>query len=374
MSKGGYRLPFDLFGVPIRLDATFLLLIVLLTWLIGGNVASYVKLFGLSVDPSTLARGGTPWLLGLASALGLMVSVLIHELAHALTARRYGVEIVEIRLWILGGIAQFRQMPRQPRAEAVVAIAGPLASAALGLLLWWSSGLLGRDAGALLVVVSYLAAVNLTLAIFNLLPAMPMDGGRVLRSLLALSMGHLRATRVAAAVSRLLAVAMGLFGLATLNLFLVAIAFFVWIAVQAETQAVTVEQALGDTLVRELMSPEPATVPPGITVEAFLRRMFSDKHVFYPVIDEAGKLIGSVRLQDVAEVDRDATVAEVMSREVATIGPDAAAIEAFRRIEESQARRLVVIGPAGELLGIVSTTDLLRAVQIRLVDRSKARD
>jgi predicted transcriptional regulator len=102
--------------------------------------------------------------------------------------------------------------------------------------------------------------------------------------------------------------------------------------------------------------------------------MFTDMHVFYPVVDEGGTLIGSVRLQDVAEVDRDATVAEVMSREVATIGPDAAATEAFRRIEESRARRLVVIGPDGELLGIVSTTDLLRAVQIRLVDRSKARD
>jgi len=127
MFKSSFRLPFDLFGIPIRLDATFVLLIALLTWLIGGNVSTYVDLFELPIDAAPLQQGATPYLLGLLSAIGLMLSVLIHELSHALTARRYGVEIKEIRLWILGGIAQFREMPKQPRAEAVVAICDSLA-------------------------------------------------------------------------------------------------------------------------------------------------------------------------------------------------------------------------------------------------------
>ncbi len=368
MFKSSFRLPFDLFGIPIRLDATFVLLIALLTWLIGGNVSTYVDLFELPIDAAPLQQGATPYLLGLLSAIGLMLSVLIHELSHALTARRYGVEIKEIRLWILGGIAQFREMPKQPRAEAVVAIVGPITSAVLGVLLWWFTGAIAPAGGALLVVLSYLAAVNIVLAVFNLLPALPMDGGRVLRSLLALRMGHLRATRVSAGVSQVLAVLMGLFGLLTFNLFLVAIAFFVWIAVQAEAQFATVEKALENVEVRDLMSSDPVTVRDDMTVEALTRHMFTRKHVFFPVVDERGELIGSVRLQDVDAAEPTARVADVMSRDVATIDRDADAAQAFRRINESEGRRMIVTGPDGEMVGIVSTTDLLRAVQIRMAE------
>lgn len=370
MFKSSFRLPFDLFGIPIRLDATFLLLIALLTWLIGGNVATYVELFELPIDAAPLQRGATPYLLGLLSAIGLTLSVLVHELSHALTARRYGVEIKEIRLWILGGIAQFREMPKQPRAEAVVAIVGPITSAVLGVLLWWITGLISPAGGALLVVLSYLAAVNVVLAVFNLLPALPMDGGRVLRSLLALRMGHLRATRVSAGVSKVLAVLMGLFGLATFNLFLVAIAFFVWIAVQAEAQSATVENALENVDVRDLMSDDPVTVRADMTVEALTRHMFSSKHVFFPVVSDEGKLIGSVRLQDAGTAKPNARVEEVMSRDVATIDRNAGAAKAFKRINESAGRRLIVTGADGEMVGIVSTTDLLRAVQIRMAQDS----
>ncbi|MDZ7707127.1 MAG: site-2 protease family protein [Trueperaceae bacterium] len=368
MLKSGFRLPFDLFGIPIRLDATFLLLIALLTWLIGGNVATYVEMFELPIEAAPLEQGATPYLLGLLSAIGLMISVLVHELSHALTARRYGVEIKEIRLWILGGIAQFSEMPKQPRAEAVVAIVGPITSAVLGVLLWGITGLIAPAGGALLVVLSYLAAVNIVLAVFNLLPALPMDGGRVLRSLLALRMGHLRATRVSAGVSQVLAVLLGLLGLATFNLFMVAIAFFIWIAVKAEAQFATVEKALENVEVRDLMSDDPVTVRTDMTVEALTRHMFTRKHVFFPVVSDEGELIGSIRLQDIDDAEPTARVEEVMARDVATIDLHAGAAEAFKRINESSGRRLIVTGRNGEMVGIVSTTDLLRAVQIRMAE------
>jgi Zn-dependent protease len=374
MFRSSFRLPFDIFGIPIKLDATFVLLVALLTWLIGARVGAYVDLFGLEVDAQVLQQGTTPWLLGLLSALGLVVSVLIHELSHALTARRYGVEIKEIRLWILGGIAQFREMPQQPRAEAVVAIMGPVASAVLGVLLFGVTDLLGAAAGAALVVLSYLASVNIVLAVFNLLPALPMDGGRVLRSLLALRMSHLRATRIAAGVSQVLAVLMGIFGLLTFNLFLVGIAFFVWIAVQAEAQFATVSRALEDITVRDLMTRDVVTVHPDTDLDRFVQTMFERKHVFFPVVDEQDQVVGVIRLQNVEGTDRGERVADVMSRDVTTIGPDASAVEAFTRINESDGRRLVVTDAQGGMVGVLTTTDLLRAVQVRMAGRDVGRE
>lgn len=366
MVKSSFRLPFDIFGIPIRLDATFVLLVALLTWLVGARVGTYIELFELPLDPAPLQRGIAPWLLGLLSALGLVLSVLIHELAHALTARRYGVEIKEIRLWILGGVAQFKAMPQQPRAEAVVAIMGPVTSAVLGVLLWWLAGLLGAGAGAGLVVISYLAAVNVVLAVFNLLPALPMDGGRVLRSLLATRTSHLRATRIAASVSQIIAVLMGIFGLLSFNLFLVAIAFFVYIAVQAESQHAAITRALEDITVADLMSRDVVTVDAGTSVEAFVRLMLERKHVFFPVVDEHDTVVGVVRLQNVQDAPPDARVADVMSREIVDVDVDASAVEAFTRIEESEGRRLIVRDAQDRMVGLITTTDLLRAVQIRM--------
>lgn len=366
MLRSGYRLPFDVFGIPIKLDVTFALLLALLTWLIGARVGAYIELFDLPVAPEPLQQGLTPWLLGLASALGLVISVLIHELSHALTARRYGVEIKEITLWILGGIAQFREMPQQPRAEAVVAVVGPITSLALGGIFWSMVLLLGPAAGAALVVLSYLAAVNVVLAVFNLLPALPLDGGRVLRSLLALRMPHLKATRISAGVSQIVAILMGLFGLLSLNLFLVAIAFFVYMAVQAETRFATVTQALEDIRVTDLMTADVVTVRPSMPVPEFITFMFANKHVFYPVVEDEDRVVGVVRLQNVENADEASTIADVMSPDIATIRSRASAVEAFKRINENEGRRLIVVDEDEAMIGILSGTDLLRAVQIRL--------
>lgn len=369
MLRSGYRLPFTIAGIPIRLDATFALLVVLLTWLIGTRVGTYADLLSLDVDPARLEAGATPWLLGLAGALGLVLSVLLHELAHALVARRFGVTIREIRLWILGGIAQFDEMPERPRDEAIVAIAGPVASLLLGVALGGVVAVVGASAGVALVVLAYLATVNVVLAVFNLLPALPMDGGRVLRALLAMALGPLRATRIAATVSQVVAVGMGLFGLVTFNLFLVAIAVFVYAAVQAETRHAIVRDVLDDVPVREIMTREVETVGASMSVADFVDTVIARRHVFFPVVGPGGDLLGTLRLQDLEAAPRDASVGDVMRREVATIAPTASAADAFAKIAEVDGQRLIVQDAAGGLIGIVSSTDLLRSLQVRLTRR-----
>lgn len=369
MLRSGYRLPFTIAGIPIRLDATFALLVVLLTWLIGTRVGTYADLLSLDVDPARLEAGATPWLLGLAGALGLVLSVLLHELAHALVARRFGVTIREIRLWILGGIAQFDEMPERPRDEAIVAIAGPVASLLLGVALGGVVAVVGASAGVALVVLAYLATVNVVLAVFNLLPALPMDGGRVLRALLAMALGPLRATRIAATVSQVVAVGMGLFGLVTFNLFLVAIAVFVYAAVQAETRHAIVRDVLDDVPVREIMTREVETVGASMSVADFVDTVIARRHVFFPVVGPGGDLLGTLRLQDLEAAPRDASVGDVMRREVATIAPTASAADAFAKIAEVDGQRLIVQDAAGSLIGIVSSTDLLRSLQVRLTRR-----
>lgn len=369
MLRSGYRLPFTIAGIPIRLDATFALLVALLTWLIGTRVGTYADLLSLDVDPARLEAGATPWLLGLAGALGLVLSVLLHELAHALVARRFGVTIREIRLWILGGIAQFDEMPERPRDEAIVAIAGPVASLAIGVALGGVVAVVGASAGVGLVVLAYLATVNVVLAVFNLLPALPMDGGRVLRALLAMALGPLRATRIAAIVSQVVAVGMGLFGLVTFNLFLVAIAVFVYAAVQAEARHAIVRDVLDDVPVQEIMTREVDTVGASMPVSDFVDTVIARRHVFFPVVGPGGDLLGTLRLQDLEAAPRDASVADVMRREVATIAPTASAADAFAKIAEVEGQRLIVQDGAGGLAGIVSTTDLLRSLQVRLTRR-----
>ncbi|MDQ7858150.1 MAG: site-2 protease family protein [Armatimonadota bacterium] len=366
MLRGGYRLPFRLAGIPLYLDPTFLIVLPLLAWMIGSRIELYVRLFGLPLDPAALQAGGQAYTLGLAAALGLFASVVVHELGHALVGRRYGVQVRRITLWLLGGMAQFEEIPRQRGAEAVIAIAGPLTSlavaavsrVALGLLPWSASGQF---------VLGYLAYMNVALAVFNLLPALPLDGGRVLRSLLALRLPYLRATQVAAGLSTGLAILLGLYGFLTLNIFLMLIAFFVYMAGNAETQTTLITDLLGDIGVREVMTRRVETVPPDLPVADLLQKMLRERHLGYPVVDGTGHLVGVVDLQHVQGAQPDATVERVMSTEVVMIPETGTALEAFQIMSANNFSRLVVVDARKEMVGIVSKTDLVRAIQVRVV-------
>jgi len=392
----GIKLPFKLLGIPVRLDYSFLLILPLFAYIIGSQLPAYAELFrtslGISVDVSGITQGITPWVLGLAGAVGLFASVVVHELGHAVVARLYGVEVREIRLWFLGGVAQFDEMPKQRGAEAVVAIVGPIVSFVIGFgLLRLAPSLTGSS--ALVMLVGYVGITNIALALFNLIPAIPMDGGRVLRSLLALALPQERATLVSTTISGIMAVALGLYGFFSLQLWLVVMAFFIYNAGRMEAQASMLAKAFEGKKVADIMTPDPVTVTSEMRLSQFLQLIHFRPHTGYPVVDASGELLGFARMaaathrpaasragdhgpigdpfgrqpggpeaeqeQQPAEVDANGTVADIIEP-AETIEQGASAMDALKRIGEGRLGRLVVTDAAGGVVGLLSKTDLVR--------------
>jgi Zn-dependent protease/CBS domain-containing protein len=359
------------FGIPIRLDITFLLVLPLFAWLIGTDVANLTgvinSLFGATIAVEPLTGGSMQWILGSAAALGLFVGVLLHEFGHSLVAMRYGYEIDSITLWLFGGVARFTELPEDWKQEFTIAIAGPIVSVILGVLsyLAFVAVPLGDPAR---FVLGYLALTNVALAVFNMLPGFPMDGGRVLRALLARNRPHARATQIAAEVGKVFAFLLGLFGLFA-NLFLVALAFFIYMGASSEAQQTVMRAAFQDVVVRDIMTPreELDVVDERTSVAELMERMFRERHTGYPVM-RGGQLVGLVTLDDareIREVERDAyRVDDVMAHDLATITPDADAIDAISTMQEHGVGRLPVVDDVGEFVGLVSRSDLVTAFNI----------
>jgi Zn-dependent protease/CBS domain-containing protein len=360
------------FGIPIKLDLTFLLVLPLFAWLIGRDVGGLVdainSLFGSVIDAGALTAGSMPWILGTAAALGLFLCVLLHEFGHSLVAMRYGFEIESITLWLFGGVANFTEMPEDWRQELLIALAGPAVSIALGVLSFLVFQVLPASQEPVKFVFGYLALTNVVLAIFNMLPGFPMDGGRVLRALLARTRPHARATQIAAEVGKVFAFVLALVGLFA-NLFLVALAFFIYIGASSEAQQTVMKAAFQDVTVRDIMTPgrDLDVVDERTSVAELMERMFRERHTGYPVM-RGGELVGMVTLNDarsVNEVERDAyRVDDVMSSDLTTISPDADAMDAIQTMQKEGVGRLPVVDEHGELVGLISRSDLVTAFNI----------
>lgn len=359
-------------GIPIQLNWTFLLVLPLFAYLIGSQVGEFAGIvgdtFGVAIPAAALTGGSLPWVLGTAAALGLFVSVLLHEFGHSLTAMHYGYKIEAITLWLFGGVASFEEMPEDWKQEFTVAIMGPAVSVALGVIAYAVLVTVTLPPTAAFVV-GYLALMNLVLAAFNLLPGFPMDGGRVLRALLARKRPHARATQIAAEVGKVFAFLLGLFGLFGGNWLTVGLAFFIYIAASSESQQTTMRAAFEGVTVDDIMTPRDRlnTVDPDASVAQLMERMFRERHTGYPVI-KSGTLVGMVTLEDaqgVREVERDAyTVRDVMETEIASVTPEADAVTALETMQQRGVGRLVVVGADGELVGLISRTDLMTAFNI----------
>ncbi|SFR34305.1 CBS domain-containing protein [Halogeometricum limi] len=360
------------FGIPIQLNLTFLLVLPLFAWLIGSDVAQLVGvingLFGSAIDGAALTDGSLQWILGSAAAIGLFLCVLFHEFGHSLVAMRYGYEIESITLWLFGGVANFVEMPEDWKQELVIAVAGPLVSVGLGVLAYLGFVVLPTSLDAVKFVLGYLALTNVVLAVFNMLPGFPMDGGRVLRALLARKRSHARATQIAAEVGKGFAFLLGIVGLFS-NLFLIALAFFIYMGASSEAQQTVMKAAFEDVTVRDIMTPREKldVVDVRTSVAELLERMFTERHTGYPVMRQ-GRLAGMVTLNDarsVNEVERDAYLVEdVMADELATIGPDADAMDAITVMQQQNVGRLPVVDESGELVGLISRSDLITALNI----------
>ncbi|WP_254532409.1 CBS domain-containing protein [Natrinema gelatinilyticum] len=384
----------SLFGIPIKLDLTFLLVLPLFAYLIGTRIGPVSEILNemldAGIEAGAITGGSTPWMLGLAAAIGLFVGVVLHELGHSLTARRYGFPIDSITLWLFGGIAAFTEMPEDWRQELNIAVAGPIVSVLVGIGSYALFFVTPVSLDGVRFVLGYLAILNIALAVFNMLPAFPMDGGRVLRALLARSKPYAKATQQAASVGKLFAVFMGLIGLFSGNIILIGVAFFVFIAASSEAQQVTMKAAFQDVTVGDIMTPadELHTVEPETSVAELIRRMFSERHTGYPVVDgdsfNGERLVGLVTLSDAREVqpvERDAyTVADVMTVDLQTITSDSDAMTAIERMQEHGIGRLLVVDhgdrfaegstdtPAseedGNLVGLISRSDVMTALDI----------
>ena len=371
MFRSSFRLPVRLLGIPIRLDTSFLLVLPIFAWLIGSQIPSYGAFLEsfIDIDASGLQHGLTPYLLGLIAAIGLFASVLVHELGHAVIARLYGVEVQEITLWFLGGLAQFEELPKQRGAEAVVAVAGPVTSLILAALGFGASFLAATGLpSATIFVFSYLALTNLFLAVFNLLPALPLDGGRILRSLLALAMPNTRATRIAGAASRAVALLLVFIGIFRLDVFVLIVAFFIYGAVRAEVQNALIEELPTPRTVHDLMTTEVITVDPDMPLEQFAKLVYFQPHRGYPVVDGDDRVLGFAVVQDANEEEHpdDATVAAIVRPAELMLETDPAT-DALSRLNRSAVGRLVVVDQDDRIAGVLSRTDVLRELQQRSV-------
>ncbi|WP_292518800.1 CBS domain-containing protein [Methanoculleus sp.] len=367
----------NLAGIPVKLHWSFLLVIPLFAWIIGSQILLTTELiavlFGVPIDVTLIAEGFNPYILGIVVSLGLFVGVFIHELAHSLIARARGIEIHSITLLILGGVSQMEETMPDPKVELPMALAGPLTSLAVGVI---SSALVyvfdaviadPGIAGVLVFTFGYLGLLNVLLFGFNLLPAFPMDGGRVLRAWLARRMPLARATRIAADVGKAFAVLFGIVGLLLLNPILIIIAFFIYIGANQEATYLRYNILLQDVTVADAMSSPVTTVEQTMPLPRVVEMMYETKHLGFPVV-ERGSLVGIIALADVHKIsphDREAMqVRDVMTRNPATLPPSAPLIDALRIISGMDIGRIPVVANDA-LVGIVTRTDVLRVMELR---------
>src|SRR5664279_3566686 len=334
------------FGTVVRVHLTFLLF---LAWIFA---ASY-------------SQGGAPTAWDSVTFMVLLfLCVLLHEFGHIFTARAFGVPTPYVTLLPIGGVAQLERIPEEPGQEFLIAIAGPLVNVVITILLVAVGGatLQTNAASGLdnmhIPLIDRLAAVNLFLALFNMIPAFPMDGGRVLRALLATRFGYVRATEIAAAIGQFVAFALGFIGL-MVNPILIFIAIFVYLAATSEAHMVALRAASRGVPVSYAMMRQFATLAPQAHLDEAVQALLQTGQGEFPVVDDAAKPVGVLGRGDLIRAIKtlgpDARVADAMSAELPTIGHRHCLDEAFKLLQQKQAPAVGVTDAGGKLVGLVTS-------------------
>ena len=354
-------------GVEVRINWSWLVIFALIVWTLADGVFP-------STNPGL--SGNTHLAMAIVAALLFVVSILLHELGHAWEARREGLEVDGITLWLFGGVSQFKGGFPSAGAEFRIAIAGPLVSLVLGVVfvLIAIAGLPSAVDG----VAAWLGYINLALLVFNLIPALPLDGGRVLRAALWQSKGDLAwATRVGTDIGRVfgylfigLGLAMFIFQGSFSGAWLAFIGWFLLQAATAEARYIATEAALHGLRVRDLMVRDPVTVDGDLTVGQFMDEVArSRRFTTYPVVD-GGRPIGLLAFGSVAALPRSEwdsrRVREAMLplERVPLLTEDETAIDALTALSSPTSNRGLVV-ENGHLAGLLSITDLTRALELR---------
>ncbi len=362
---------FKVRGIDIRIDPSWLLIAGLIVW----NLATQYFPF-IWANHSIWAYS----ILGVAATLGFFGSLLLHELAHSIVALSFGLRITSITLFIFGGVAGLATEPKSARSEFLIAIAGPAMSFALAAA-WYvlaiASATVGLSEG-IVILFGYLGLANFILAVFNLLPAFPMDGGRVLRAALWYARNDLAwATLIASRLGNFLGIAMMAYGLLGAisstgygGFWLILIGFFVYSASRGVYQNQLISEAIEGRNVRRLMTVNPVTAEPWMTLEDLTRDIMLDRHVsFIPVVSR-GNVLGYIDRQTLRQHPREAwartSLDAAMERvtDANTVSPDETLQDLLDRMQNTGQRKFLVL-EHGKLVGVISITDLLAFVSLK---------
>jgi Zn-dependent protease/predicted transcriptional regulator len=363
---------FNIFGFEIKADISWLILAALVTWsLASGLFPEYYK----DLSPASY------WWMGAAGAAGLFLSIIFHELAHSLVARNYGVSMKGITLFIFGGVAEMEDDPSNPRAEFFMAIVGPLSSAAISLFLFLII-FLGKERGwpvTINGVLAYLAWLNIVLAVFNLVPAFPLDGGRVLRSVLWRWKKNLRwATAIATRIGSGFGITLIILGVISIfmgnlvgGLWWFMIGLFIRSAAQRSYQQLLARGLFHAKKVKDLMVKNPLMVSRSISLTEFVNE-YVYKHHFqmYPVLS-LGRLTGCISVNQVAAIPREEWSTQTVGgialpcNEGTTVGPEEDANKALAIMNRTGNSRLMVVD-GDQLVGIIALKDMLTLLSLKM--------
>jgi Zn-dependent protease/predicted transcriptional regulator len=364
---------FRLFGFEVKLDLSWFLLALLITWTLAAAMfpSNYPGL-----PPQTY------WWMGVAGAIGIFISIVFHELSHSLVARRFGLPIKGITLFIFGGVAEMEEEPPSPKSEFLMAVAGPLASFllafgfyglhALAVTSGWSDAVAG--------VTEYLGFINKILAIFNLVPAFPLDGGRMLRAALwAWKQDLHAATRMASRIGSAFGLVLMVLGLIAFiggefvaGMWWFLIGMFLRGAASASYRQLLMRETLHGEPVRRFMNPAPVVVPPLLSIQQLVEEyIYKYYYKMFPVVED-GKLLGCVTVETVKQLPpeqwRRRTVAELMTPCSAanTVSPEADAMKVIATMMEPSVSGRLMVVEQDRLVGIVSLKDLREFISLKL--------
>jgi Zn-dependent protease/CBS domain-containing protein len=367
-------------GIHVGLNWSLLVVVALIAWSLSTGILP-------SASPGQTS--GAYWIAGVVSAVVFLGSLLAHELAHSVVAMRRGIQVEGITLWLFGGVSRFSSETNSPGTQALITFVGPLTSLVLGALFFLASVAVGGGAhpGLVAATLSWLGYINILLGVFNLLPAFPLDGGRLLQSLIWLRTGdRTRATSIAARIGMVFAFLLIAYGLASFllagnligGIWSVFLGWFLLSAARAEEAGSLMRQALSGVTVAEVMTPNPVQAPDDISVEEALHGyVLASRHSTFPTHDAAGRLSGLLTMAALKNVAPDARAATLVREVTCPLDkvPTARPADPVANLLGvsgacSEGRTLVVDG--GRLVGIVSPSDISRLLQRSLAGRAQA--
>jgi Zn-dependent protease/CBS domain-containing protein len=362
--KSSFKI-FRVAGIDIGIHYTWIIIFVFFSWTLAEGY------FPAAYKWST----ATYWITGVIASLLIFVSVLLHELAHSLVAKSRGIPVHSITLFILGGVSNLEEEPQKPAAEFAMAIVGPVTSLLLALIFWALTRLPGNHTTPVVAIINYMAYINLYLGAFNLLPGFPLDGGRVLRSILWGSTGDLiRATDIAARVGQVFGwafIGLGVYLVISVSLFNgLWIAFIGWFlnsAADSSRKEVNLRERLSHFKVRDVINPSIAIVRPDITVQDLVTHIFRQQGRAVPVCHN-DQLEGIVTISDVKKIPQEqwavTPVERIMTRApLYTVAPDDNLNTAMMLIAQHDINQ-VLIKENGKCAGLLSRADIIRFIQM----------